>query len=157
MIEKIVKHSDSCFLSKKRLSQLTSICLQLVDNKKQQQQQQQQHQQQKITEATITTTMASADKITLTELKQILSTTGMDCNGLKTHLSEPIKQANLIHRLTNPEAADIPLQKHEELQRGVDAPGGEAKTEATAVETCAEEPAATVEPTAEENGTAVLN
>ena len=44
-IEKVVKHSDSCFLSEKRLSQLTSMCLQLVDNTKQQQQQQQPQQQ----------------------------------------------------------------------------------------------------------------
>ena len=118
--------------------------------------------------------MAAADQITVTELKQTLSTTGMDCNGLKTHLLERIKQVNLMHMLKNPEATKILLRKHEELQRGVDALGGEAKPETSVAETAVEEPAAaeetaaigseteptgepTGEPTAEEAGAATFN
>ena len=112
--------------------------------------------------------MAAADQSTVTELRQILSTTGMNFNGLKTHLFERIKQANLMQRLKNPEATEILLQRHGELQRGMGAPGGEAKVEAAAAEVPAAatettatgaktETEPTGEPTAEETGATALN
>ena len=86
-IEKAVKHADSCFLNKKQRSQLTSMRLQLLKPKQQQQQEKAaavpEQEKRTIAGATMAAAMAAAEKVTVGELKAILSKHGLNTEGLK--------------------------------------------------------------------------
>ena len=137
-IAKAIKHADSCFLSKKKRKQLTDMCLQHLEQPPQQQENPE-------TASTLKEALAAGELVQLEELKTILSEAGLDVTGLKLTLLQRVHKANMMHRLKNPRAASILLEKHNILQSGVEAPAknAPAEPEAPSEKTSAEAEAST--------------
>ena len=84
------------------------------------------------TASTLKEALAAGELVQLEELKTILSEAGLDVTGLKLILLQRVHKANMMHRLKNPRAASILLEKHNILQSGVEAPAKNAPAETEA-------------------------
>ena len=114
-IEKAVNHPDSCFLNKKQRKQLTSMCLQHL----QPQQQQQEHR------SSINSGRGNGSRKTSSSerVENHSEKAGLDVEGLKLTLLQRVHEANLMHQLKNPRAAETLLTSYNSLQGKVGAEG----------------------------------
>ena len=78
---------------------------------------------------------AAAAKVQVAELKSILKTAGLDCEGLKVPLLQRVQKNNLMHKLGNRTAAEALLKNYEKMQLDV----GQEEAAAEEQQPCAEE------------------